>query len=367
MTEQSMEAPINSDQPTGAMELENSTDTPASTEKSSWVKNFLSRFKRQSKNDQPTTGRKRMNKKLKIALLSLLGLLVILGTYTTVIGLKLKGQAAIAQTHATAALDAFKAQNLPGAEQEFAALQTSLADVQHSYRLLGVYNFIPVARWYYQDGQHALTAADAGVKAGLKAVQEITPYADVLGFQGEGSFTGGTAEDRIKLIIETLDKVMPSFDEIAGNLQVVQSEIAAINPRHYPKTFMDRPIREQLAETQETITNGVEGFISFRPVLEQLPDLAGGKGERKKYLILFQNDNELRPTGGFLTAYAVVFIENGKVTPEKSDDIYELDQKFTERIPIPEALGKYLTTEKYWNLRDMNISPDFKTSMDEFF
>ena len=60
-------------------------------------------------------------------------------------------------------------------------------------------------------------------------------------------------------------------------------------------------------------------------------------------------------------------LEDGKVTPEKSDDIYELDKKFTKRIAIPDALGRYLTTEKYWNLRDMNISPDFKESMDQFF
>ncbi len=59
-------------------------------------------------------------------------------------------------------------------------------------------------------------------------------------------------------------------------------------------------------------------------------------------------------------------MENGKVTPEKSDDIYELDKKFTKKIPIPEKLGKYLTSEKYWNLRDMNISPDLSVSMDTF-
>ncbi|MBP9781829.1 DUF4012 domain-containing protein, partial [Candidatus Woesebacteria bacterium] len=56
----------------------------------------------------------------------------------------------------------------------------------------------------------------------------------------------------------------------------------------------------------------------------------------------------------------------GKVTPETSDDIYALDTKYRSRLPIPEALGRYLTTEKYWNLRDMNISPDFKVSMEQF-
>ena len=78
-------------------------------------------------------------------------------------------------------------------------------------------------------------------------------------------------------------------------------------------------------------------FIKFfNQISKNDVEIAGGKGERKKYLILFQNDNELRPTGGFLTAYAVVFVENGKVSPEKSDDIYELDKKFSRK---PEPCG----------------------------
>ena len=64
----------------------------------------------------------------------------------------------------------------------------------------------------------------------------------------------------------------------------------------------------------------------YRPLIDQLPAMMGGQGQRRKYLILFQNNNKLRPTGGFLTAYSIVYVEDGKVTPEKSDDIYELDK-----------------------------------------
>lgn len=314
--------------------------------------------------DQKRLRRRQRVLAVVIALLGVIGLLI---GYTLIIAQRLRAQSEPLRAHGQAALDAFKTQNLPTAEQELLAMQTSLSDLRGTYQALGVYNWLPILRGYYQDGQHGLNAAHYGVEAALKSVQEITPYADVLGFQGEGTFAGGTAEDRIRLMIETLDKIMPAFDEISGDLEQFRSEIMAINPNRYPKQFQGMQLRNMIADNQQTINNSVEAFVSFRPVLEELPDMAGGKGERKKYLILFQNDNELRPTGGFLTAYAVVFIENGKVTPEKSDDIYELDQKFTQRIAIPEALGKYLTTERYWHLRDMNISPDFKLSMEQFF
>ena len=315
----------------------------------------------------PWWKRPTVHKKVLIGVAVFFGLIALMTGYTVAIGRRLQTQANEVSQHAQAALDQFKTQNLPGAEQELLATQESLQTVKSTYRRLGFYNFIPLLNTYYQDGQHSLNAAEYGVAAAIKGSQEITPYADVLGFEGEGSFSGGTAEDRIRIIIDTLDKVMPAFDEIAANLQAMRDEVMEINPNHYPTSLGGREIRSMIANAQNSLEGGIEGFLSFRPVLEQLPDIAGGKGERKKYLILFQNDNELRPTGGFLTAYAVVFVEDGKVTPEKSDDIYQLDQRFYERIEIPEALGKYLTTERYWNLRDMNIHPDFKQSMDQFF
>src|SRR6185369_1280593 len=263
------------------------------------------------------------------------------------------------------AYDAFKAQNLPGAQQNLESVKTKLADIRVTYQKLSLYNSLPIAHSYYQDGLHGLNAADAGVEAGLKSLNSITPYADVLGFTGEGTFTGGTAEDRLKLVLQTLQKITPELDAIGGDLNTVQVELAQINPNRYPENFRGTELRSKIVQAQEVSKGAATALTEFRPVIEQIPAVMGANG-RKKYFVLFQNDNELRPTGGFLTAYSVIFVENGKVTPEKSDDIYELDKKFSKKIPIPPILGKYLTTESLFHLRDMNIDPDFKTSMDQF-
>jgi type II secretory pathway pseudopilin PulG len=299
-----------------------------------------------------------------VALLSALG---VLGYYTYQQALSLKSQAIIAQTTAQQAYDSFKNQDLPQAQVQLEATQEKLNTIKTSYQQLNFYSNLPGAKAYYQDGLHGLKAAEHGLQATLTAVKAITPYADVLGFKGEGSFTGGTAENRIKILLETLDKITPELDQIEQNLHQAQAELEKINPQDYPQTYRNIEIRSKITQVQQTLDQGLKLLTDFRPVLEQLPAIAGAKGERKKYLVLFQNDNELRPTGGFLTAYAVIYIEDGKVTPEKSDDIYELDKKFRQKPEIPEALSRYLTTEESWNLRDMNISPDFKTSMNYFF
>lgn len=300
----------------------------------------------------------------------LLLLLVVIGvlaikTITTVQAIKAQGLEAKAISQQ--AYTEFKGQNLPGVKDNLNKLDEKLNTIDGLYAQLAFYKAVPFASAYYNDGLHGLAAGKAGLSAAQKSVDSITPYADVLGFTGQGTFQGGTTEDRLKIIIETLQKITPELDDIAGDLEKVQTELAAIDANRYPEKFKGTEIKSNILKAQEFSTGAVTALTEFRPVIERLPSIAGGTGKPRKYLMLFQNDNELRPTGGFLTAYAIIKVENGKVTPEKSDDIYELDKKFNGKLPIPPALGKYLTTEKYWNLRDMNIDPDFKNSMDTFY
>jgi hypothetical protein len=287
----------------------------------------------------------------------------VLGFYTLAVVQELKSQATDFQVTSQGAYDQFKAQNLPGSEESVKVMAEKMKNIRRTYNKLALYNVLPIAHNYYQDGLHGLNAADAGIAGALQSLQSITPYADVLGFKGQGTFTGGTTEDRLKVILETLTKVTPDLDKIASHLETVKAELAYINPNRYPETFQGKPVRSSIMKAQEVSNGAVTILTEFRPALEQLPSIAGASGKRKKYFILFQNNNELRPTGGFLTAYAIIYVENGKVTLDQSDDIYQLDKRFGKKIAIPPVLGKYLTTEKYFNLRDMNIYPDFTQSM----
>ncbi|MCA9369264.1 MAG: DUF4012 domain-containing protein [Pseudomonadales bacterium] len=301
---------------------------------------------------------------LTLVLLSILGTLSV---YAYGVASQMKQQALESTQVGKEAYDLFKTQNLPATQEKVAEINTRLDDITTTYQKLSFMSYIPFANRYYSDGLHGLAAADAGLTAATKALNAVSPYADVLGFSGDQPFQGGTTEDRVKIILETLEKISPELDSIGEDLRIVGSELAQIDPNHYPEKVGDIEVRAMIEQAQELAAGASTSLTEYRPVLQQLPSVAGANGETKKYLVLFQNDNELRPTGGFLTAYAIINITDGKVEAEKSDDIYELDQKFTKTEPIPEELGRYLTTERYWNLRDMNISPDFKESMDKFY
>lgn len=313
-------------------------------------------------------------KKLKKWQLALIGVslvlliaMIALTTGTYMVAQNIKAQAQEVGVTASEAYNSFKAQNLPATQEQLILLTKQIDEIDEEYQKLRFYKYLPLARAYYLDGEHAFSALHAGTDATNKTLDAIVPYADILGFTGESSFEGGSAEDRLKVVLETLDKITPILDDISTDLSKVEEELATINSKRYPENLFGKPVRSYIAQAQDMSKTASLALVDYRPILEQLPSIAGGRGESKKYLILFQNDNELRPTGGFLTAYAIINIVDGKVEAERSDDIYDLDLKFNERISIPEKLGRYLTTEKYWHLRDMNISPDFEKSMDVFF
>ncbi len=285
------------------------------------------------------------------------------------------------------AYDLFKTQNLPATKEKIAQTQASFEKTKAAYSTLESPLNLLGYKQYYQDGFELIAAAEIGLELGNKVIDIIEPYADMLGFEAksEEEEAGGTAEDRVKKLLDTLSVVGPQLDVVMTDLEAIQTHINKIEAKNYPEKvgdlfgakfvlqrlnkaeLIEQPVASEIVKVQSGIDLAINTFAEYRPVIDKLPEMmGGGLDSRKKYLVLFQNNNELRPTGGFLTAYSIIFIEDGKVTPEKSDDIYELDKKFNKKIAIPKELGKYLTTEKYWHLRDMNIDPDFKNSMDVF-
>ncbi len=98
-------------------------------------------------------------------------------------------------------------------------------------------------------------------------------------------------------------------------------------------------------------------------VMRTLPEVVGSEGE-KHYLLLLQNSNEIRPTGGFIGSYATLTLENGKIKSLNLDDIYNPDGQIDTRgivSAIPPPLAEFLD-EDIMHIRNANWSPDFPSS-----
>lgn len=91
--------------------------------------------------------------------------------------------------------------------------------------------------------------------------------------------------------------------------------------------------------------------------IDTFPDILGFYG-KKRYLILFQNNMEIRPGGGFIGSYAILEVSNAKSTKFEIRDVYDSDGKLSTHLEPPYALRRYLGASHLF-LRDSNFDPDF--------
>ncbi|MEP7198571.1 MAG: DUF4012 domain-containing protein, partial [Chloroflexota bacterium] len=101
----------------------------------------------------------------------------------------------------------------------------------------------------------------------------------------------------------------------------------------------------------------VQRVDRFAPLLElavdaslALPELLGANGTRQ-YLIVAQNEDELRATGGFASAAGLLTVERGQIVGLEFMDTYQVDDLEQDFPQPPEPIEKYMLAG-YWLFRD---------------
>ena len=87
-----------------------------------------------------------------------------------------------------------------------------------------------------------------------------------------------------------------------------------------------------------------------------------GFGTPRTYLLLLENNTELRPGGGYIGSYAIVTLDKGKSQVRVLEDSAAVDKATPPGVgEVPQPLKTYLGVPS-WYFRDANWSPDFPTS-----
>ncbi len=162
----------------------------------------------------------------------------------------------------------------------------------------------------------------------------------------------------------------PFYSKAQEELTIASQEISKVSAR-----LADASLTEGLPNVIKERSNDLNTKLKLYSELVEkaraasflMPNITAIDG-KKSYLVLFQNNLELRPTGGFIGSYGKLDFEGGKLTNIKVDDIYNLDGQLKDVIEPPADLKNDLGAQR-WYLRDSNYDPDFPTSarQAEFF
>ncbi len=124
---------------------------------------------------------------------------------------------------------------------------------------------------------------------------------------------------------------------------------------HLPAVF-----RGEVDSLSNKLASYSDMIKKARALATLLPEVVALEGS-KDYLILFQNNSELRPTGGFIGSLAKITFESGKLKKLAVNDVYAIDGQLGIHVEPPKEIKEDLGQKDYF-LRDSNWEPDFPTA-----
>ncbi|MEK7154492.1 MAG: DUF4012 domain-containing protein, partial [Patescibacteria group bacterium] len=98
-------------------------------------------------------------------------------------------------------------------------------------------------------------------------------------------------------------------------------------------------------------------LLKVQPVLTDLPILLS-QNQKTTVLLLLQDSTEVRPSGGFLSHFAIASLENSRLADFRFYDTSSTDSQLRGQVDPPADLSHALG-ESNWYLRDVNWNLDF--------
>ncbi|MDO8592324.1 MAG: DUF4012 domain-containing protein [bacterium] len=169
------------------------------------------------------------------------------------------------------------------------------------------------------------------------------------------NFSNLSPEEKRKILSKIFQSA-PELNGVKANLDLAWMNLSQIKARGWLA-----PFRSRLKQVDQQISQARSILAQAVPLAQLIPALAGYP-DQAAFLVMLENNDELRPSGGFLGTYGILQTKDGDITDFYTDDIYHLDMPAQSRMNIepPPPIKKYLNSK--WYLRDANWSPDWPAS-----
>jgi hypothetical protein len=122
-----------------------------------------------------------------------------------------------------------------------------------------------------------------------------------------------------------------------------------------------RPLQQPVGEFQHRVRQVASAVSSVSDVATLMPDMLGGGGTERRYLLLVLNNAEVRSLAGMPGSVAVITAKNGRLDIGQQGGIKDLPPLDDDETPLdiaPELTGGFPSTVGT-DIRDAAILPDF--------
>lgn len=241
------------------------------------------------------------------------------------------------------------------ANKQLADIQDNVLHIKTRVRRLYPFTLIPALA---NETRIAETIAIAGANT-IEASRMIVVWLSTLPLLQEDADVGldSFTIAQKKELLQAVADAEPLWAAVHAKTQSAAVQLASIQGKSRIPAFANK-----INAAIDQFIGAQQIFSDVQPFLSILPSVAGYPTQ-KTYLLLLQNNTELRPTGGFIGTYGIVRVLNGEVASLTTENVYNLDEPYksknTKAPPLP--LQRYIK-QSQWFFRDVNWDPDFPTT-----
>src|SRR5690606_19320938 len=252
-------------------------------------------------------------------------------------------------------------QDFQKATDNFTAAENVFTQAQQELLSLGQSNLY--LSGLYSDDFQIITGTkliDAGLnlsQGGKELVVAMHPTFQYFNSLGTQSVSATEVPGQV---VSLLSNSSQQLDRAVGKITKANALLASIDPDKIDPGYQQAVIQAQVKTATLQQATSVLGTLA-----QELPDALGFNNPRQ-YLLLNQNNNELRATGGFIGSFTVVKLYKGQIEDIRLDITQRIDgQHPRPSLEIPAPLRTISQTGTF-GTRDSNWYPDFPTSAQTF-
>lgn len=280
----------------------------------------------------------------------------------------------------------FEDKNIANLDSNIAIIQNELNYIDSELSQYEFLKELSYTKGYYDNLQiirNVVARTDVLV---ADSVPQLKDVLELTGFEVEAPNTQNTTlattdlenvkgdESAFNLILAEMPLYLELYKGIEPQIIGIFDEINQLNPDYLPNVG-GIDVKDRLKSFNKFSKDFPERADQLTSFLQYLPELIGSGGDTD-YLLILQNEAEMRASGGLLTAYGHLKIENGEFEDEITlSDMWNLENYVSSSLGVDvgyrNIYGQNVLMNQgcgstYLRAQDAGIYPDLYWTMNTF-
>jgi hypothetical protein len=193
-------------------------------------------------------------------------------------------------------------------------LRTALSSTQYVLKALDVTGTVTSSDEILAAGEE-LTDAGQAIARGAAAFFDVSLF-------GEDA----KQVSKPNTLIDALEYAQQEFEPATESLKQAEKSLNKVG-----SPLLPAEVKEQVALLQKTVPRVREFLEGWQAHSQMILDLLG-KDRERQYLLLFANNDELRPVGGFIGTVGLVNVDHGRVENIDITSVYDSSKNLLHHL-----------------------------------